>query len=45
MHAYEEEMRDLSEWGNAILDRYLIGIWNWIGGNYAWHARHNANYE
>jgi 2-methylisoborneol synthase len=45
MHAYENEMRDLSEWGNAVLDRYLTGIWNWIGGNYAWHARHNANYE
>jgi 2-methylisoborneol synthase len=45
MHAYESEMQALSEWGNVILDRYLTGIWNWIGGNYAWHSRHNANYE
>lgn len=45
MHAYEKEMQDLSAWGNPVLDRYLTGIWNWIGGNHAWHAHHNANYE
>lgn len=38
MHRFEREATVLAAAGSPDLRRYLTGVWNWMGGNRAWHA-------
>ncbi|MFX0574784.1 family 2 encapsulin nanocompartment cargo protein terpene cyclase [Nocardia nepalensis] len=39
VHRFEQEAGPLAAVGSAELRRFLGGLWAWMGGNRAWHAR------
>jgi 2-methylisoborneol synthase len=38
MHSFETEAAALAAAGSPMLHRFLLGVWNWLGGSREWHS-------
>lgn len=38
MHTFEAEAAALAAAGSPMLQRFLMGVWNWLGGSREWHS-------